>query len=71
MKIEPKYKIGDLVGTADLKRTFSKGDTTKWSYKLYEFTETTNDKIPSYHNSNLPERYNEALLKKSNKTIVF
>ena len=33
-KIKPKYKIGDLVRTADLKRTFSKGDTTNWSYKL-------------------------------------
>ena len=27
-KIKPKYEIGDLVRTADLKRTFSKGDTT-------------------------------------------
>ena len=27
-KIKPKYKIGDSVRVADLKRTFSKGDTT-------------------------------------------
>ena len=30
-KIRPKYKIGDIVRTADLKKTFSKGDTTNWS----------------------------------------
>ena len=29
-KIKPKYEIGDLVRTADLKTTFSKGDTTNW-----------------------------------------
>ena len=33
-KIKPKYEIGDLVRTQDLKKTFSKGDTTNWSYKL-------------------------------------
>ena len=30
-KITPKFQINDLVRTADLKRTFSKGDTTNWS----------------------------------------
>ena len=64
-KIKPKYEIGDLVRTADLKKTFSKGDTTNWSYKLYEITEIFNDTIPSYHTDNLPERYNESLLKKT------
>ena len=34
---------------ADLKIIFSKGDTTKWSYKLYEITEDNNDTIPNYH----------------------
>ena len=63
-KIKPKYKIGDLVKTADLKRTFSKGDTTNWSYKLYKITEKINDTIPFYRLERLPERYNEALLKK-------
>ena len=32
-KLKPKYEIGDLVRTAGLKKTFSKGDTTNWSYK--------------------------------------
>ena len=31
-KIKPENKIDDLVRTADLKRNFSKGDTTNWSY---------------------------------------
>ena len=30
-KIKPKFQINDLVRTADLKKTFSKGDTTNWS----------------------------------------
>ena len=68
-KIKPKYKIGDLVRTADLKKTFSKGDTTNWSYKLYKITELINDTIPSYHIDNLAERYNEALLKKTDLTL--
>ena len=45
-KVKPKFQINDLVRFADLKRTFSKGDTTNWSYKLYKITETINDTIP-------------------------
>ena len=67
-KIKPKFQINDLVRTADLKRTFSKGDSTNWSYKLYKITERSNDTIPSYHIDYLPERYNESLLKKTNLT---
>ena len=67
--IEPKYKIGDLVRTADLKKTFSKGDTTNWSYKLYKITEIIKDTIPSYKIDNLPERYNQSLIKKTELTI--
>ena len=68
-KIKPKFQLNDLVRTADLKRTFSKGDTTNWSYKLYKITEIINDTIPSYKIDNLPERYNESLLKKTELTI--
>ena len=64
-KTKPKYEIGDLVRTADLKKTFSKGDTTNWSYKLYKITEIINDTIPAYKTDNLPERYNKSLLKKT------
>ena len=68
-KIKPKYEIGDLVRTADLKKTFSKGDTTNWSYKLYNITEFINDTIPSYHIDNLKERCNESSLKKTDLTM--
>ena len=68
-KIKPKYEIGNLVRTADLKKTFSKGGTTNWSYKLYKITEIINDTIASYKINNLPERYNESLLKKTDLTM--
>ena len=68
-KVKPKFQINDLVRTADLKKTFSKGDTTNWSYKLYKITEIVNDTIPSYKIDNLSERYNESLLKKTNLTM--
>ena len=68
-KIKPKNEIGNLVRTADLKKTFSKGDTTNWSYKFYKITQTIEDTIPSYHIDNLPERYNEFLLKKTELTM--
>ena len=68
-KIKPKFQINNLVRTADLKRTFSKGDTTNWSYKLYKITEIINDTIPSYKIDNLSERYNESLLKKTVLTM--
>ena len=47
-KMKRKYEIGDLVRTASIKKTFSKSDTTNWSYKLYKIRETINDTIPSY-----------------------
>ena len=68
-KVKPKFQINDLVRTADLKKTFSKGDTTNWSYKLYKITEIINDTIPSYRLDNLKERYNESLLKKTELTM--
>ena len=68
-KITPKFQINDLVRVADLKKTFSKGDTTNWSYKLYKITEIINDTIPSYKIDNLSERYNESLLKKTDLTL--
>ena len=68
-KVNPKFQINDLVRTADLKKTFSKGDTTNWFYKLYKITEIINDTIPSYRFDNLNERYNESLLKKTELTM--
>ena len=68
-KIKPKFQINNLVRVAHLKRTFSKGDTTNWSYKLYKITEIINDTIPAYKTDNLPERYNESLLKKTELSL--
>ena len=68
-KEKPKFQINDLVRVADLKKTFSKGDTTNWSYKLYKIKEIINDTIPSYKIDNLSERYNESLLKKTELTL--
>ena len=55
-KINPKLQVNDLVRTADLKKTCSKGHTTNWSYKMYKITEKINDTIPSYKIDNLKER---------------
>ena len=68
-KIKPKFQINDLVRTADLKKTFSKGDTTNWSYKFYKITKQNNDTIPSYKRDNLLERYNESLIKMTELTL--
>ena len=68
-KVKPKFQINNLVRTADLRKTFSNGDTTNWSYKLYKITEIINDTIPNYHIDNLPERYKESLLKKTELTL--
>ena len=57
---KPKYKIGNLVRTADLNKTFSKSDTIYEHYKLYKSTESPIDTTPIYHIDKLPERYNEA-----------
>ena len=66
---KPKCETPDIVGTTDSKKTYSKGDTLIWSYKLSEFREIFNDTIPSFRIDNLPERYNEGLLKKNRVNI--
>ena len=68
-KVKPKFQINYLVGTAGLKETFSKGDTTNWSYKLYKITEIINDTIASYRLQDLKERFIESLLKKTELTM--
>ena len=68
-KVKPQFQINNFVRTADLRKTFSKGDTTNWSYKLYKIKEIINDTIPSYRLDNLPERCNESLLRKTELTM--
>ena len=69
IKQQPKCKLSQLVRTAEIKRTFSKGDSTNWSYKLYTITELIHDSIPSYRLNYLPERYNENLVLPTKLTL--
>ena len=69
VKRQPKYKLGQLIRVADIKKVFSKGDSTSWSYKLYAITEVIHDTIPSYRIDYLPERYNENLLLPTKLTL--
>ena len=59
---KPRFRLGQLVRTADIKKVFSKGDSTNYSYEIYTITEFLHDTIPSYRINYLPERYNENLL---------
>ena len=68
-KQKPNFKLGQLVRSADIKKVFSKGDSTNWSYKLYTVTEVIHDSIPSYRINYLPERYNENLLLPTKLTL--
>ena len=61
VKQKPKFKLGQLIRVADIKKVFSKGDSTNYSYKLYTITEVIHDTIPAYRIDYLPERYNENL----------
>ena len=68
-KLDPKYKLGQLVRLADIKKVFSKGDSSNYSFKLYTITEIIHDTIPSYRIDYLPERYNENLLLPTKLTL--
>ena len=61
-KLNPKYNLSQLVRAADIKRVFTKGDSTNYIYKLYTITEVIHDIIPNYRIDYLPERYNENLI---------
>ena len=39
-KLKPKLKLGQIDRPADIKRVFSGGDSTKWSYRIYTKTES-------------------------------
>ena len=68
-KQRPKFKLGDLVRTSDIRRVFSKGDSTNYSYEIYTITEVIHDTIPSYRINYLRERYNENLLLPTKLTL--
>ena len=68
-RVKANFKTYNLLRRADLRRTFLKGDTNNWLGKIYEITEIVNDLLPSYRIDNLPECYQEALLKKAKLTL--
>ena len=43
----PKFQVNDFIRVAGLSKTFSKGYTTNWSYKVYEIKEIITDTNPS------------------------
>ena len=62
VKQQPKYKLGQLVRIADIKKVFSKEDSTNYRYKLYTITEVIHDTIPSCRIKCIPESCNEKFL---------
>ena len=66
---KPKNKLGQVVRTADIKRIFSKADSTNYSYEVYTITEIIHDTVPSYRINYLLERYNENLLLPTRLTL--
>ena len=61
--------MNDLVGAADLRKRFSKSDTTNCSYVSYKITVINSDTIPSYEIVNSKESYNDSLLKNTDLTV--
>ena len=43
----PKYKLGQLIRTADIRKVFSNRDSTNFSYRLHTITEVIHDTIRS------------------------
>ena len=68
-KIKPNSQVNDLVHSDDLKKTFSKEHTTNWFCISYKIGQIIVDTIPAYKKDNLPDRYNKALLEKSELTL--
>ena len=67
--LNPKYKLGQLVRTADIKHVFSKGVSTIYSYILYTKTEILHKTIPTYRIDYLAERYYEKILLPTKLTL--
>ena len=52
-----------------MKRVFSKGVSSYWSYRFYTITEVVHDTIPAYRIDYLTERCNENLLLPTKLTL--
>ena len=51
---EPKFELGQLVRTVDVKRVLSRGDSTNYSYKLYRITQVLYNTVRRYIIDYLP-----------------
>ena len=67
-KPKTKFKLGDLVRSADINIVFSKREFTNWSFILHTITEVIDDTILSKRINYSPERYSEILLRSTNLT---
>ena len=68
-KLNPKFKLSQLVGTADIMRVVSKGDSTIFSYRTYTITDVIHEFIHSYRINYLPERHIEILIGPTKLTL--
>ena len=68
-KLNSKFKISQLVRTADIKRVVSKGDSTIFSNRIYTITDVIHEFIPSYKINYLPGRHIEILLGPTKLTL--
>ena len=66
---KPKFKLVQLIRTADIKRVFGKGESTNYCFKLYTIREVIHDTVPSYGNDYLPERHTEILVLPTKLTL--
>ena len=64
-KVKPKFQVNYLIRVAVLRKNFSKGDTTNWSYEMYKIRKIISDTVPVYKIDQLSERYNESSLRKT------
>ena len=53
---QPRYKLGDLVRTSDIRSVFRKGGCTNYSYEVYTITQIIRYTIPCYRRNYLSER---------------
>ena len=68
-KHKAHFKSGQLVWMHDIEKTFSKGDSTNCSDKLYTITQVIHELILSYRINRIPERFNKHPLRSTSLTL--
>ena len=66
---KPIIQLGDLFRTAEIKKVFSKGGSTTWSYIFHTKAEVIHDTTPRYGIDYFKNRYNEILLRPTKQTL--